>query len=90
MAGQDGSRIGALLHRRGQWLEDFEDLVARALAIAMACVNVIAETTCLVVLFLRQSATIASVIIWAGVACSMAWILLLLIIYIVLGDTAPG
>jgi hypothetical protein len=54
----------------------------RAVAIAMACLNVIAELTCLIVLFVRGSDTLSSVIIWAGVGCSLAWILLLLIAYI--------
>jgi hypothetical protein len=55
----------------------------RALAVTMACINVAAETTCLIVLFIWRSYTVTSVIIWTGLACTLAWTLLLLITYIV-------
>jgi hypothetical protein len=54
----------------------------RVVAIVMACINVLAEMTCLIVLFLRSSGTFTSVIIWAGLGFSMAWTLLLLSFYI--------
>jgi hypothetical protein len=52
------------------------------LAILMACMNIMTEVTCLIVLFLRHSGTVTSVIIWVGVGCSLAWTLLLLSAYI--------
>jgi hypothetical protein len=48
----------------------------------MACINVAAETACLVVLFVWRSSTVTSIITWTGVACSLAWTLLLVITYI--------
>jgi hypothetical protein len=67
----------------------------RVVAIVMACINVLAEMTCLIVLFLRSSGTFTSVIIWLGLGFSMAWTLLLLSIYINVEATprqreAPG
>jgi hypothetical protein len=54
----------------------------RAVAIVLACLNVAAEVACLIVLFRREGGKVASVIIWVGVGCSLAWVLLLLITYI--------
>lgn len=62
----------------------------RAVAIVLACLNVAAEITCLIVLFRRESGTFTSAIIWVGVGCSLAWILLLLITYILADKPEPG
>jgi hypothetical protein len=63
---------------------------ARAVAIVMACLNVAAEVTCLIVLFRREGDTVSSVIIWVGVGCSLAWVLRLLIAYILGEEPEQG
>jgi|ERR1700722_453187 hypothetical protein len=59
----------------------------RVVAISMACLNIVAEMTCLIVLFLRRGGTATSIIIWVGLGFSMAWTLLLLSTYIIHGET---
>ncbi len=62
----------------------------RAVAIVLACLNVAAEVTCLIVLFRREGGTVTSVIIWVGVGSALAWVLLLLITYILADEPEQG